>query len=104
VEWLVDKAPVRAEVRLVWATDGRGTREHHTVDSAVLSSLGRLDRRAFRLRLPEMPYSFSGRVLTIYWRVELVLQYQFWPRPETIARRISMSPTGVSVDPSDVRK
>ena len=101
VEWVLEKAPAEAELRLVWGTDGRGSEEQWTVNSVVLANPKPRDRRAFRLDLAEMPYSFSGKVLQIYWRIELVVKYQWWPlsvKP-LASRTIAMSPTGHALDP-----
>ena len=81
-----------------------GSRNAGTPDSgvAVAHQYGSAasGRHEFRLPLPNMPYSFSGKVLSISWRVELVARRGRLGREAVEAFRIiTMSPTGDAIDP-----
>jgi hypothetical protein len=70
------------------------------VSTAQFDGLRAVDRRAFQLSLPAMPYSFSGAVLSIVWHVEFVARLRrFRPDKVEAFRIITMSPTGDPIDP-----
>lgn len=85
--------PESAEVRLVWFTRGKGEPDSDIVASASLPSPAALDRRDFRLRLPEGPYSFEGELITLTWAVEVVVE----PGGRAERAEIVVSPTGLPV-------
>lgn len=73
VSWALEDPPAeRVEVRLAWFTRGKGDRD--TGVAAWIELPGPLpsDRRDFRLTLPEGPYSFSGKLISLIWAVEVV--------------------------------
>lgn len=71
-EWTLDKAPSAVEARLFWYTRGKGTEDVGIVArERIESPMARADHR-FRFHLPEAPYSFSGRLISLLWAVELV--------------------------------
>jgi hypothetical protein len=73
VLWRCERAPRNVEVRLVWFTEGKGTRDVSTVATHVIDSPREEGRDAFRFTLPEAPHSYSGQLITIQWVVEAVL-------------------------------
>lgn len=97
VAWSLEDGapPVRAEVRLVWFTRGQGERDSGVAATEALPSPAPLDRRDFRLRLPEGPYSFTGKVVSIAWAVEVVVE----PGERTERAEIVVSPTGRPIEP-----
>ena len=70
--WRLDGIPREVEVCLFWFTRGKGTEDVVVVDTVRLDSPSREDRRDFRFTLPEGPYSFSGRLISLTWALELV--------------------------------
>jgi len=70
--WSGEKAPRQAEIRLFWHTEGKGTRDSAVVETVVLENPLAEDSRAFVFRAPDFPYSFSGRLISLIWGVELV--------------------------------
>jgi hypothetical protein len=71
-EWALDTAPSAVEARLFWYTRGKGTEDVGIVArERIESPMARGDHR-FRFHLPEAPYSFSGRLISLLWAVELV--------------------------------
>ena len=99
-EWSYSAAPLTAFVRLSWRAEGRGSPDGRFVSTARFDGFRAADRRAFRLVLPTMPYSFSGSVLSIVWRVELVVRHRRLGREKVETSRIvTMSPTGDPIDP-----
>lgn len=67
----------RIEVRLVWYTSGKGTRDIEVVSvlplSLPLASSQGEGREQFSLNAPTYPFSFSGKLISIVWAVEGVI-------------------------------
>jgi hypothetical protein len=93
VSWQLAEAPESAEVRLFWYTAGRGTQDVGVVSTVPLAAPAAEDRRDFELRLPDGPYSFSGRLISLLWAVEVVLQ----PGPRAGRLELVLSPTGQEI-------
>lgn len=100
VSWDLGEPPAEGVLRLRWDTAGKGDPESAIVGTVSLAELPRVpdpagtggahpyrtgttagdevpplearDRRRFRFRLPERPYSLSGKLITITWSVEVV--------------------------------
>ncbi|RME94610.1 MAG: hypothetical protein D6766_05370 [Verrucomicrobia bacterium] len=91
--WQWDQAPESAEVRLYWRTEGKGVPDVSVVAVVPFEQLAARDARPFEFRLPEGPYSFSGRLISLIWGVELVL------KPGAHAARVefNLSPTGEEI-------
>ncbi len=88
--WRLDEAPASLEVRLFWFTEGKGDRDTEVVaaESIEPSASG---HRTCRFRLPDLvPSSFSGKLVSLLWAVELVAE------PGERAGRVHLvvSPTG----------
>lgn len=73
VSWRTDSLAGSVELRLFWCTEGKGTRDVEVVESISFSVPGRQDRRDFRFQAPDSPYSFSGKLISVVWALELVL-------------------------------
>jgi hypothetical protein len=99
--WELDTAPTLAEVRLVWSTKGKGTEDAALVATVAFDAPLAGDTRPFSLRLPESPYSFSGRLISLVWAVELVLE----PGHRSQRVEIVVAPEGAEVVlPRDVER
>lgn len=72
VSWLLD-SPSRVELRLFWRTEGKGTKDAKVVESINFDNLKRQESREFRFQLPDAPYSFSGKLISLIWALELVV-------------------------------
>ena len=75
VTWQTDSDPGPIELRLFWHTAGKGTRDVELVEKVSFNAPMRNDRRDFRFVLPNSPYSFSGKLISIVWALELVMLY-----------------------------
>lgn len=71
--WEIGKVPKNAEVRLCWFTRGKGTEDAEVVESISFEAPQAGDVRTFKFRAPTLPYSFSGKLITLTWCVELVI-------------------------------
>lgn len=91
--WRFDKAPKSVEVRLMWFTRGKGTMDVVTVEATSPAAVDGTGSFAFSFRLPDAPYSFSGKLISLVWAVELVAP------PEREAKRVefTLAPAGKEI-------
>lgn len=93
VRWQRASPPVEVELRLFWYTEGRGDQDLDVIETIPFANPGAVDRRSFRVRLPEGPYSFSGKLITLAWSLEAVAQPGDWSGRASI----TLSPTGEEI-------
>jgi len=79
-----------AEVRLIWFTRGRGDRDSGIVAARDLPGPQATDRRRFSFTVPVGPYSVSGKLVSLIWAIEAVLE----PGSRAARTEITVSPTG----------
>lgn len=93
VVWGDLKDSERIEVRLVWYTAGKGTRDLevvrvHPIDTNTGNGSGR-----FSIKAPAYPYSFSGKIVSIVWAIEAVVL----PSGDASTKEIMIGPEGLEV-------
>jgi hypothetical protein len=88
VSWQLD-SPSRIELRLFWRTEGKGTKDVKVVDRINFDNMKRQESREFKFQLPDGPYSFSGKLISLIWALELVVT----STDETERLEIVVSPT-----------
>ncbi len=91
--WQLAEDAEAVDIRLFWYTSGKGTRDVEIVDSLRTAHAGASGGRAFRLRVPDGPYSFSGTLITLSWAIELVVE----PGSATERLDLVVSPRPVEV-------
>ena len=71
IYWTLEEEPDLLVLRLFWYTEGKGTRDVDVVGELDLQKtlIGESD---FSFEVPDRPYSFSGRLISIVWALELV--------------------------------
>jgi hypothetical protein len=92
--WYLDEEVDAVEVRLFWYTTGKGTQDVGIVRVLRTDSPDPSGHRDFSIRVPEEPYSFSGKLITLAWAVELVVL----PGGETERLDLQIGPQPVEVD------
>jgi hypothetical protein len=90
--WWLD-APGEIQLRLFWRTSGKGTKDVKVVERINFDNPKRAEDRAFSLQLPDGPYSFSGKLISLVWALELVVT----PTNETERLEIIISPTNSEI-------
>jgi hypothetical protein len=70
--WSLPSAPRSLQARLFWFTRGKGTEDVGIVATEEVPAAGADGEHRLRFTLPEAPYSFSGRLISLVWAVELV--------------------------------
>jgi hypothetical protein len=88
--WQLDEAPKAVEVRLFWFTRGKGTSDVTVVQTLRFDSPKMEEARPFQLSIPAEPYSFSGKLISLIWALELVVK----PGKEADRLEITVSPKG----------
>jgi hypothetical protein len=93
-EWTLDSPPESLALRLFWYTQGKGTVDAGIVDTVRLENPSRSGERSFSFVLPDSPYTFSGRLISLLWAVEIVVL----PSKEVHRLNFVLSPTGEEID------
>ena len=93
VDWECAETPTSAEVRLCWFTQGKGTRDAEIVETVSLANPQATDLRQYSFTAPGDPYSFSGRLISLIWVVELMLE----PGEQCESVEIVIAPHGQEV-------
>ena len=91
--WSLPAAPHRLELRLFWHTRGKGSPDVQVVETLAFDYPRATDHREFRVRLPAAPYSFSGKLISLLWALELVAL----PGNQTARAELTLSPTGAEL-------
>lgn len=91
--WRLAEAPERLEVRLFWYTVGKGTQDVGLVDTWPIEPPTPEGEQAFHFRLPAGPYSFSGKLISLVWALELVAE----PAGESTRVEIVVAPDAIEV-------
>lgn len=97
VEWRFERNLKALEIRLIWKTTGKGDSDMGMVDSIVVEVPPGYKKMPFELRMPSGPYSFSGKLISIMWLLEVVTD----PTTERVTRSLAMSPTGSEIGADD---
>src|SRR5438477_7374377 len=82
VHWQLDFPPKSAELRLLWYTQGKGTQDLQVVDVADFDSATQSGDFEFEFALPAGPYSYSGKLISLNWSLELVIE------PNSLSTRV----------------
>ena len=93
VSWADLESEENIEIRLIWFTSGKGTRDIeivNTIDVPVGSANG---KERFRIAGPGYPYSFSGKLISLIWAVEAVVM----PSRDSATTEILIAPGEVEV-------
>ena len=63
------------------------------VSTVTFGNPGLQDRRPFRITLPDGPFSFSGKLISLAWALELVIE----PGSRATRTEITVSPTRMEI-------
>lgn len=93
VAWDLPHPPKSIDLVLFWYTTGKGIRDVGEVAQEKVASSLRQGEHSFSFTLPQAPYSFSGKLITLTWAVEAVVH----PGKEDARVEFVLSPTGEEV-------
>lgn len=74
VLWALASVPRSIEARLCWFTRGKGTVDAGVVSTQTVPAPPAAGEQTLRFTLPDGPYSFSGKLISLIWAVELVAE------------------------------
>lgn len=87
VRWHVEEIPKRACLRLLWSTQGKGTEDVGVVEERNFETAGAIGSEVFEFTAPPAPWSFSGKLISLIWRLEAVVDKECAHRDITISPR-----------------
>ncbi len=88
--WQLDKSPEAIEIRLFWYTRGKGTQDIGIAETIRFDNPVLQGGQPFSIKAPNGPYSFSGKLISLIWALELIVL----PSGETERLNITISPMG----------
>lgn len=91
--WQLAEPPEGVDLRLFWYTEGKGTQDLEIAETISFANPAAEDRRTFQIRVPRGPFSFSGKLISLIWALEIVVH----PTEECGRTLISVSPTGEEI-------
>ena len=91
VRWRYLEPPQKVNLRLFWYTEGKGDEDVSLVEKIEFDGPQISDNRRFEFQLPIGPYSFSGKLISLLWGLELYVDKEF-TRKEFV-----FSPTGSEI-------
>ena len=94
VSWHLDEDAEALEVRLFWYTAGKGSQDVEVVETRHMAQPEISGTRDFEFKVPRGPYSFSGKLITLAWAIELVAV----PEGQTERLDLKIGPQPVEVD------
>jgi hypothetical protein len=95
VSWSLPAAPRRMEVRLFWFTRGKGTQDVQIVEPIVIENAPMQGQHPFTFHAPNGPYSFSGRLISLIWGLEVLAE----PKDRSDRIEIVCAPGGREIVP-----
>lgn len=93
LEWELENEPEAVELRLVWNTAGKGDTDLDVVQTERFEWPSPSESRRTTLTLPASPYSFSGKLISLVWALELVAL----PGKDSARKVITIAPGGREV-------
>ncbi len=72
--WQLDKPVKSAKLHLLWSTSGKGTEDVGVAETVTFDDPPQVDARIFAFTVPDGPYSFSGRLISLTWSLELTVE------------------------------
>lgn len=70
--WALAQPPGQLELRLFWVTRGKGTEDLEIVARHAVPAPAAAGEFTWTLELPGAPWSFSGKLISLVWGVEVV--------------------------------
>ena len=97
--WDLDFEPQKVEANLVWHTRGIGNEDVGVgATDRIESPDARDDSHVFRLRAPAFPYTFSGKLISLDWEVELIAVDERGRTQESARETIVIAPDAVEIE------
>lgn len=93
VEWSCDQILDALQLRLVWSTAGKGDLDIKVAKTVQIRHPDQSGAQRLMIVLPWGPYSFSGKLISILWGLELIA----FPSEASTRTEITIAPGGKEV-------
>ncbi|HWL08980.1 MAG TPA: hypothetical protein VNQ76_11265 [Planctomicrobium sp.] len=100
ITWDFESKLNAIELRLTWNTAGKGTRDLAVVQTEEIAVDTMNGSKEVTIRLPWGPYSFSGKLISLIWAIEVVAR----PKKESARKEFTMGPDANEVFLTSVGK
>ena len=98
IRWDLDSSLRELRLRLIWHTTGKGSTDISIVEERDFSGSQTKGEQSFEFVLPDAPYSFSGKLISLHWALELVSQ----PGNFSSKTEFTLSPSGKEIVLPDI--
>jgi hypothetical protein len=91
--WALPPGTAALEARLFWYTRGKGSEDLEIVAVERIENAPAAGEKVLTFQLPVQPWTFSGKLISLLWAVELVTE------PEGVSARVefTLSPDGTEI-------
>ncbi len=89
----MEKEPKKIEIRLFWYTKGKGTEDAQIVAATLIVPNVQQGSQEFNFILPKHPYSFSGKLISLIWAIEFIVE----PSVESVRKEFVMAPNAIEI-------
>lgn len=93
IRWTLAAPPQKLELQLLWHTSGKGSSDVRSAGSLVFHPGSSSGSESFSFQLPTAPYSFSGKLISLTWTLELLAH----PGDELARQDFTLSPSGSEI-------
>ena len=94
ISWSLPVAPAQVTLELFWTTRGKGQVDSEVAQSVQLKQPAAAGEQRFELKIPDAPYSFSGKLVSLLWGLRLIIH----PSQEQAQVNLTISPTGQEIN------
>ena len=94
ISWSLPLAPAQVTLELFWTTRGKGQVDSEVEQSVQVKQPAAAGEQRFELKIPDAPYSFSGKLVSLLWGVRLIIH----PSQEQAQVNLTVSPTGQEIN------
>ena len=94
VTWRATQTPREVILRLFYYTEGKGTQDIDVIEERRFEAPASHGTEDFEFVLPSGPYTFSGKLISLIWALELVVGDD----GPVERREIVLSPTSQEID------
>ena len=94
ISWWLPVAPAQVTLELFWTTRGKGQVDSEVVQSVQIKQPAAAGEQKFEVRIPDAPYSFSGKLVSLLWGLRLIIH----PSQEQAQVNLTISPTGQEIN------
>jgi hypothetical protein len=85
--------PIGIEARLVWSTSGKGDKDRKVIKNIRWEPNKPQGERQVNFQLPWGPYSFSGKLISLIWAIEVIM----FPSKVSVRKEIVVGPNAEEV-------